>query len=89
MLYWQDMKNFVEQIPIKFEGFFVIKRNLVQNAIDKYTKISVKLSMEIRILADIQNVKYRPIISVDRYVGQSLGSKTFVREKILNTDIFL
>jgi len=27
MLYWQDMKDFVEQIPIKFEGFYVIKIN--------------------------------------------------------------
>jgi len=27
MFYWQDMKNFVEQIPIKFGCFFVIKMN--------------------------------------------------------------
>jgi len=37
-------------------------------AIDKNTKISV----EIRISADIQKVKYRPIISVDRYIGRSV-----------------
>jgi len=28
--YWQDMKNFVEQISIKFGGFYLNKMNLVQ-----------------------------------------------------------
>jgi len=28
--YWQDMKNFVEQISIKYRGFYLIKMNLVQ-----------------------------------------------------------
>jgi len=37
-------------------------------AVDKCTKIS----MEIRLSADIQKVKYRPVISVDRYIGRSL-----------------
>jgi len=69
MLYWQDMKNFIKQIPIKFIGFYIIKMNLVQTAVDKHTKIS----MEISISADnIQKVKYRPIISVDQYIGRSL-----------------
>jgi len=56
MLYWQDMKNLVEQISIKLGGFYVIKINLVQTvlcAADKSTKLSVK----IRIPADIQKVK--------------------------------
>jgi len=35
-------------------------------AVDKRTKILV----EIRISADIQKVKYRPMISVDRYIGR-------------------
>jgi len=30
MSYWQDMKNFDEQIPIKVGGFYVIKMYLVQ-----------------------------------------------------------
>jgi len=31
MLYnWQDMKNFIEQILIKFGSFYVIKMNFVQ-----------------------------------------------------------
>jgi len=51
----------VEQIPIKFGGFYVIKMNSVQNyAVDKHTKISV----EICISTDIQ-VKYRSISSSD------------------------
>jgi len=29
MLYWQDMKNFVEQTSIQFGGFSVIMMNLV------------------------------------------------------------
>jgi len=67
--YWQDMKNFVEQISIKFGGFLLNQDELSTNcAVDKNTKISV----EIRISADIQKVKYRPIISVDRYIGRSL-----------------
>jgi len=67
------MKNFVEQISIKFGVFYLIKMNLVQNyVVDKHTKISVKISMEICISADIQKVKYRPIKSVDRYFGRSL-----------------
>jgi len=30
MMYWQDIKNFIEQIPTKFGDFYVIKMNLVQ-----------------------------------------------------------
>jgi len=60
--YWQDRKNFVEQISIKFEGFNQDEFDS-HCAVDKHTKISVK----IRISADIQKIKYRPIISVDRY----------------------
>jgi len=30
MFYWQDMKSFVEQIPIKFGGFYLIKMKLIQ-----------------------------------------------------------
>jgi len=37
MLYWQDMKNLVEQIPIKFKGFYVIKMNLVQTVLSRST----------------------------------------------------
>jgi len=40
--------------------------------VGKHTKISVKISVEFRISVDIQKVKYRPIISVDRYIGRSL-----------------
>jgi len=28
--YWQDIKNFVEQISIQFRDFYLIKMNLVQ-----------------------------------------------------------
>jgi len=31
--YWQDMKTFVEQISIKFGGFYIIKMNLVQTVL--------------------------------------------------------
>jgi len=31
--YWQDMKNFVEQISKKFRGFYLIKMNLVQTVL--------------------------------------------------------
>jgi len=44
------MKNFVEQIPIKFGGFCVIKMNLVQTVQWQVIKISMKIS------ADIQKV---------------------------------
>jgi len=27
--YWQDMKNFVEQISMKFRGFYLIEMNVV------------------------------------------------------------
>jgi len=30
MMYWQDMKNFVEQISMKFGDFYAIEMNLVQ-----------------------------------------------------------
>jgi len=33
--YWQDMKNFVEQISKKFGGFYIIKTNLVQTCCRK------------------------------------------------------
>jgi len=31
--YWQDIKSFVEQISIKFRGFYLIKMNLVQTVL--------------------------------------------------------
>jgi len=31
--YWQVMKNFVEQISIKFGSFYLIKMNLVQTVL--------------------------------------------------------
>jgi len=31
--YWQGMKNFVEQISIKFGGFYLIKMNLVETVL--------------------------------------------------------
>jgi len=46
--------------------------NETRHAVDKHTKISVKISVEIRISANIQTVKYRPIISVGRCIGRSL-----------------
>jgi len=46
--------------------------------VDKHTKISVKISVEICISADIQKVKYRPIISVDRYIDRSLVYTAFL-----------
>jgi len=73
------MKNFVEQISIKFRDLYLIKMNLVQLClIDKHTKISAKISVEIRISADIQKTKYRPIILVDRYIGRFLVSISFL-----------
>jgi len=49
-------KNFVEQISIKFEGFLRNQDEFSTNlAVDKHSKISV----QIRISADIQKVKYR------------------------------
>jgi len=62
-------KYFVEQISIKFGGFYLNQDKFGTNcAVDKHTKISV----EIRISADIQKVKYGPIISVDRHISWSL-----------------
>jgi len=62
MLYWQGMKTFFEQIPLKFWGFCVIKTNLVQTVlVDNHTKISV----EICISADIPKVKYRFVSSLN------------------------
>jgi len=66
--YWQGMKNFVEQISIKFGGFYSIKMNLYKLCCRHVTKILV----EIHISTDIQKVKYRPIMSVGRYIGWSL-----------------
>jgi len=57
-----------------FSLFYLIKTNLVQTVRDKDTKISVKISVEICVSADIQKVKYRPKISVDRYTGRSLAN---------------
>jgi len=31
--YWQDKKNFTEQISIKFGGLYYVKINLVQNVL--------------------------------------------------------
>jgi len=65
------MKNFVE-ILIKFGGSYLNKMNLVQSELfDMHTKISVKISVEIRISADILKIKYWLLISVDRYIGRS------------------
>jgi len=67
MLYWQDMKNFVEQIS-KIRRFLRNQDEFGTNcAVDKHTKISVKISWKIRISADIQKDKYRPIILVGLY----------------------
>jgi len=66
--YWQDMKTFN-----KIRGFLLNQDEFGSNcAVEKHTKISVKLSIKIRISADIQMSKYRPIISVDRLFGWSL-----------------
>jgi len=53
--------------------------NLVQTVLNQaqHIKISVKTSVKLRISADIQKIKYqkikyRPIISVDRYIVRSL-----------------
>jgi len=55
------MENFVEQISIKFRGFYFNQDEFGSNCpVDKHTKISVKICIS----ADIQKVKYRPIISV-------------------------
>jgi len=65
------MKNFVEQISIKSGGFFTKSRwnwyklyclQAHQN-IGRYSKGQIS--------AVIQKVKYRPLMSVDRYVGRS------------------
>jgi len=53
--YSQDMKNFVEQILIKFRSFYLIDELGSICAVDKHTEISVK----IRISADIKKGKYR------------------------------
>jgi len=34
--YWQGMENSVEQISIKFWGFYIIKRNLLQTVMVKH-----------------------------------------------------
>jgi len=54
MLYWQDVKNFVEQIPSKFGGFYVIKINWCKLCCRQAHQISIKISVEICISADIQ-----------------------------------
>jgi len=35
--YWQDIKNFDEQISIKFGEFYLIKMNLVQTVLQTST----------------------------------------------------
>jgi len=35
--YWQDMKNFVEPISVKFGGFYLINMNLVQSVLQTST----------------------------------------------------
>jgi len=53
------MKNF-EQITIKVGRFYVIQDEFGTNcAVDKHTKIPVKISVEICVTADILKVKYR------------------------------
>jgi len=44
-------------------------------AVDQHTKISIKIPVEIRLSADFQKVKYRPILSVDWSVS-SIDTKT-------------
>jgi len=62
--YQQDMKKFCWTNFNKIWRFFLKQDEFGTNcAVDKHTKISV----EIRISADIRKVKYRPIISVDRH----------------------
>jgi len=63
------MKNFVEQISIKFGDFLLNQLKFGSNcAVEKHTEISVKICIS----ADIQKVKYRPMISVNLYIGRSL-----------------
>jgi len=73
-------ENYLQKILARYEkfcwtNFNKIRRFLLKQvefgsncAVDKHTKISV----DIRISADIQKVKYRKIILVDRYIGRSL-----------------
>jgi len=35
--YWQNMKNFVQQISIKFAGFYLNRMNLVQTVLQTIT----------------------------------------------------
>jgi len=81
--YRQDTKNFIEQISIN-SGFFTEDEFDSNCAEDKHTKISV----EIRISADIQRVKYRSVSSPNHRdnisVGQSysfLLSVTYIYSK--------
>jgi len=83
-MYRQDMKNFVKQISIKFRGFYFIKMNLVQNVL--YRQAQQNISVEVRISSDIQNVKYRPVISVDRYISRSLVQKFYARPQVQQLD---
>jgi len=49
-----NKKNFVEKISIKFEGFLLNQVEFDTNcAVDKHTKESVKISIEICISTDI------------------------------------
>jgi len=68
MLYWQDMKKKFRTNSTKIRRFLRIQDEFGTNcAVDKHTKTSVKILVEIRISVYIQMNKYRPIISVERY----------------------
>jgi len=54
-MYWQDMKNFTEQIRRIVRSLHNQDKFGVNYAVEKHTKISV----EIRISANIPNDKYR------------------------------
>jgi len=65
------MKNVFEQTSTKFGGFYFIKMNLIQTAFCRQANQNICGDLYI---ADIQKVKYRPIISVDRYIYRSASS---------------
>jgi len=84
------MKNFVEQISIKFGGLYLIKMNLVETILktilvqncaeDKHTKISIK----IRISAEIQSY---PSKKEGRLPHASWEVRTMVFSQPLNGEV--
>jgi len=68
--YWKDRKNFIEQISIKFGDFYyLMKMNLFWTVPLTSTP---KYREKFLYRPDIQKVKYRLIISVNRYIVRSL-----------------